>query len=265
MKTNSQAAGGDSTALPLLNIPYTIRFREGRAARAIRVHPTISTAKIVRLLRLQSPRPMLFVSGGATDMSSSDIQETRDIMQTVVARFAHERSLGVVDGGTASGVMAMMGAARRDHGYDFPLIGVSPLGLIAYPGYHNPKKEADLDSGHSHFVLIDSAEWGDETELYMALTHTLAGDRPRMGVLANGGQITRKEAYLATCVYDMQILVLADSGRFADELAAAVKRGASDNPTVRKIIRSGNVQVVSIHDGVEAVWDRLAAHFNKER
>lgn len=251
--------------LPPLNQPYEIVFHDGRSARAVRIDPTLEPARILRLLDASPPRPVLFVSGGATDMSSQDISDTRALVESAVAGFAQKHQLGVIDGGTSSGVMAMIGAVRRARRYTFPLIGVAPVGLIDYPGYANPKREGSLDSGHSHFALVNAAEWGSESQAYMGLCRALSGEgaQAAMGIIVNGGKITQKEAYLATCVYQMPILVMAGSGRFADDLAGAFERGSSDDPVIQQILASGRVEITSIHDSADAVQKRLAAYFEQ--
>jgi hypothetical protein len=258
--------GGDPLpVLPPLNQPYEIIFHDGRSARAVRVEPTFDPARILRLLNVAPPRPTLFVSGGATDMSEQDRQALQAMFTGVVAPFAESAGLAVIDGGTSSGVMGMIGQARLNGGYTFLLIGAAPVGLIAYPGYDNPRREGELDSGHSHFALVDADRWGDETGAYMGMCRALAGEgtHPTVGIIVNGGKITQKEAHLATCVYHFPVLVLAGSGRFADELAAAVMAGDSADPVIAQIIASGQVELASIHDDSAAIRQRLAAHFAK--
>lgn len=243
-----------------LNQPFAIIFPDGSSARAVRVCPTEPIPHILNWLQLTGPRPMLFVSGGATDMAAWDMAATREIIEGV-ARFAQRTGVGIVDGGTSSGVMGILGTVRRQRGYTFPLIGIAPRGLIAYPGYTNHAEVSQLDSGHSHFVLVEANRWDSVSESFIQLPYALADGRQRLGLVINGGMFTKNEAYLATCKYRMPVVALAGSGRFADELAAAITTRRADNPITAQIIESGQVQLASMHSGAQAIVAQLAAYF----
>jgi hypothetical protein len=215
-------------------------------------------------LGIKEPRPAIFISGGAAAMSQQDIEKTQKIMTDGVARFAEERQLVVIDGGTDSGVMGMVGKARKERGYTFPLIGCAPLGKVEFPGYVNPAKEGSLDDGHSHFVLVNGKEWGDESEMIVKLTHSVSGvgGKLGLGILINGGKISRQDVYLATTKdLSLPILVMEGSGRFADELASATKTGQTNERMLRAIILRGDIQLINTDEGPDGVYQRLRQHF----
>lgn len=247
---------------------FTIDFGEGRIAPAIRVEKGSDAQEIVTHFGLVSPRPTIFISGGAGMMSDEDIERTRAIIVDGVATFADKYHITIVDGGTESGVMKMIGDARLHHDFKFPLIGVSPDGLISYPGYQNPNEQANLENGHSHFVLVEGENWGDESQMIVNLTRAIAAGQPMIGLLINGGKIAEQDVYIATAKATaherIPILVLEGSGRTADNISTAFRTGETQSAIIRAIVTGGDIRLTSIAEGAEAMFQKLEEHFQKQ-
>lgn len=246
---------------------FEIKFKEGHTATAVKVETDTPVTDILRVLGIPTPTASLFISGGAGGMSDEDVEKTRLIMDQGVAKFAAEHEIIVIDGGTESGVMQMVGEARLNHHYGFPLIGVAPAGKVSYPGHRNPHSEAELDSNHSHFVLVNTDDWGGESQMIVDLTRKVSGNRKKqaLGVLINGGKIAQQDIYLATAKGDQNIpiLVLEGSGRFAEELATAFRTGYANQSILKAIISGGDIKLLATGEGVETMWEKLDSHFNK--
>ncbi|MCU0497109.1 MAG: hypothetical protein MUF87_07145 [Anaerolineae bacterium] len=252
--------------LPTQHARFEITFANGNTAGCIRVNPGSDPQTILTTLGIFGQTPTIFITGGASQMSQEDLQKTREIM-AMVAQFAQDQGATVIDGGTESGVMQMIGEARKAHGHRFNLIGTCPWGKIAYPGYQNPEEEAQLDSNHSHFVLVEGNEWGDESEMILQLTHAISGHgkMAALGILINGGRIAKQEVYLAaTKQYKLPILVLEGSGRFADEIATAFKTGRANQRIIQAILAGGDIQLISTNEGAEAIREKLSSRFKRE-
>lgn len=245
------------------NTRFVMKFNNGQHAEAIRVKADVKPGEVIKNLSLPYG-PCIFITGGAGDMKPDDIRRTQEIMQAV-ADFAQEHHCCVVDGGTEAGVMQMVGAARRSRHHDFTLVGVAPYGLVSYPGHINPNEQAQLEDSHSHFVLVDGDDWGTESEMLIKLTKKLSMDNTFsvMGILINGGNITRREVTYAT-QNKLPLLVLEGSGRFADEVATAFRTGKAKQTILRAILAGGDIQLVSTLDGPEAVRKKLEQHFAKK-
>jgi predicted Rossmann-fold nucleotide-binding protein len=84
----------------------------------------------------------LILIGGADATEPERLDELRAFLATV-ARHCERTGTSVVDGGTDSGVMRLVGEARAAIGGTFPLIGVGPPGGIGRP----PKDGAPLRPG----------------------------------------------------------------------------------------------------------------------
>ena len=245
---------------------FIVRFSDSKYAPAVRIPPDGNAQDIIKMFGLSTPRPVIFITGGASKMSDEDIQRTQKLVEDGIARFASKYRLTVVDGGTEAGVMEMLGAARRKNKYNFPLIGVSPEGLVKYPGHEATHDDAAaLDAGHSHFVLVESDEWGGESQMIVNLTRAIAGrQKPMLGILINGGQIAERDVYLATAKGDDSIpmLIIDGSGRTADSVASAYKTQRTDSAIIRAIIKGGDIRLTALSEGVPALWQHLKTHFH---
>ncbi|PYK19716.1 MAG: hypothetical protein DME55_04275, partial [Verrucomicrobia bacterium] len=105
---------------------------------------------------------------------------------------------------------------------------------------------ASLEPNHSHFILVESDEWGGETGTMFKVAKAL--NVPVATMLINGGQIAGSEA-LQSVRNGWQLFVIEGSGRFADELSAAVRDGQfAKSVEVSEIARSGRVALFHVND-----------------
>lgn len=249
--------------MTLRNKRFIIPFEHGQAAYAVHVSRRFDPAWVAKSLNFYEPRPAIYVTGGAKEMSEEDMYATRRIIEKGLARFAEEQGAVVIDGGTNVGVPALVGDARRKNRYRFPLIGVAPLELVRYPGYENDDG-GPLNHGHSHFVLTTGDEFGDESDMITRLTYQLSGNGqlPAFGVLINGGKVTREEVYARTTSekFSFPLFVIEGTGRFADILARAFHAGQTDDRQINAIITKGKLSVISISDGPEQFYEKLMAY-----
>jgi hypothetical protein len=175
-----------------------------------------------------------------------------------VAPVAAELGALIIDGGTQSGVMAMMGEAVARSPGTCQLLGIAPEGKIAHPkisGASAASNSTPLEPNHSHFVLVKSNEWGGETGKMLELAR--ASNAPIVAILVNGGAIAADEA-LQSVRNGWQLLVIEGSGRFADEVSAAVRDGQSaKSAELSEIVRSGRVALFHVDDPADKLRDEL--------
>lgn len=247
----------------LRNKRFVIPFEHGQAAFAVHVSRRFDPAWVAKTLGFHEPRLTIYVTGGAKEMSDEDMRATRRIVENGLARFAEDHNAVVIDGATNVGIPALVGDARRKNHYRFPLLGIAPMDLVQYPGYDNDDG-GPLNEGHSHFVLTTVDEFGDESEMITHLTYQISGggQKPALGILINGGKVTREEVYTRTTSerFSFPLFVIEGTGRFADLLARAVQTGESDDSQLRAILKKGRVSVISISDGPEQFYDKLHAY-----
>ncbi len=246
--------------------PFTITFDGGVQARAVYTPRFGDPGSILQGLSLKHS-PVIFIIGGAGLMEEESVDQIRKMVENGLAKFAEERQVTIIDGGTAAGVMELIGEARQRSGYTFPLVGVAPFSQIEYPGHKLDTSKAILDKGHSHFVLTDGAEFGDESDMIAMLATALSYDRrlPALGLVINGGQITQREVYMRSASGQMvfPLLVLEGSGRFADELSEAARTRIlpPDNADQFRQVLAADVQFIRVREGADALRERLVNYF----
>lgn len=244
---------------------FTIPFAGGQRPRpAVRVSRSAAPRHVITALDLPHPTHTILISGGASRMEAQTVSILRAPIEDGLVRFLGSRSISLIDGGSTSGIMPLLGAARARRNYSFPLIGVAPEALVGYPGHALPDSPVELDAAHSHFVLTDGDGFGAESELMIRLAYTLSGrgTQKRLLIVVNGGDIVRKEAHLcSTREPRFPLLVLEGSGRFADALSAARQTGSSD-PLIREILDQGIVHFLPVKAGADNLYRWLENFFD---
>jgi hypothetical protein len=235
-----------------------IAFDNGNRAVAVTASRDTNAQTILTALDLAQPHALIMVFGGAKGLDDSRKARLAELFRDAIAPAAAELGALIIDQGTQSGVVAMMGEAVARSPGRRQLLGIAPAGNVAYPGRPS---NADIEDGvplepnHSHFVLVESNEWGGETRKMFDLAR--ASNAPIVAILVNGSAIAADEA-LQSVRNGWQLLVVEGSGRFADELSAAVRDGQfAKSAEVNQIARSGRVALFHIGDAAEKLRDEL--------
>ena len=194
---------------------------DGRQALAVRVDSEVSAAAVAEALELPAARGVLLLSGGAGLMPNRALDHLSASFRAIGEVLAQEE-VTVIDGGTQAGVMTLMGEALARAGRTAPHIGVLPAQAEVEPG--GPRGEDTLEPHHSHFVLLDSDQWGAESQLMSDLASYLAGQASSLVLLASGGDVALLDTE-CNVRQGREIVVLAGSGRLADEITDAVRDG----------------------------------------
>ena len=206
---------------------------------------------------VQRDRPVVVLVGGAAGLADADAGALSAVMQGAVVPAVVRHGAVVVDGGTDSGVMRLIGRARAAAGAGFPLVGVAAEGTVRLPGVPAPSADAaDLEPHHTAVLLVPGEEWGDEAPWIPQVAAAIAGRAASVTVLVNGGEIAYTD--VTGSLGDARpVVVLAGSGRTADAIANASAGGDGDRRAV-EIAASPLVRVVDMTDGA-AIADALDA------
>ncbi len=235
-----------------------ITFENGNRAVVVMAPRDASVKEILDALEIASPRAVILLFGGAAGLDESRKAHLATLFADGVTPVAAELGALIIDGGTQSGVMAIMGEAVARHPGTCQLLGIAPKGKIAHPeiaGASAVSHGAALEPHHSHFVLVESAEWGGETGKMLQVAR--AFNVPSVAILVNGGAIAADEA-LQSVRNGWQLLVIEGSGRFADEVSAAVRDSQSAKSTeVSEIAHSGRVALFNVDDAAQKLKDQL--------
>jgi hypothetical protein len=226
--------------------PFILEFTDGSRATAVRVSTPDEIPSALTELGLIAPRPTLVVVGGAGGLEEADVERLRALFTAaIVPAIAAHGGLGV-DGGTLSGVMRLFGESRAATGADFPLIGVLAEGTVQLPGDENRSERAELESRHTHFVLVPGDQWGDESPWIPRVAGVLAGGAPSVTVLFNGGRIALDDVE-HSLEAGRKVIVVAGSGRSADALAAALDGEPADE-RIAGLAASGMIRALPVDD-----------------
>lgn len=201
-----------------------------RLAQAMWVSSQVPKHEALRRYGFVEPHPVMVIIGGAgvldRDLAKNPSLKTalQSFFQEVLAPLAQTQGLIVMDGGTKSGVISLMGESRVAIAAEFPLIGVVPQGKAQLPGQPSTGATSthNLEPNHTHFFLIPGDQWGQESPWLADFATLIAAEQqPVLTVLMNGGptSLVDLQANLAAgCL----VVIVKGSGRLADQVGAAV-------------------------------------------
>lgn len=201
-------------------------------ARRIRIVGTDEIAAALDSARLRTDRAVIVLVGGADGMDEQELRTVAQLLRDEVVPVAERRDAVVIDGGTDSGVMQLIGRARSALGGRFPLIGVAAEGTVVVPGAGPTSPDAvELEPNHTLFLLVPGTQWGDESRWMMDVARVVAGRRRSVTVLINGGEIAYTDvAESLSC--GQPVVVIAGSGGTADAIAGARAGDGHDHRAV---------------------------------
>ena len=226
--------------------PFKISFASGLTAVGIEISSYEELAQLSANLGIRPSRPTVALIGGAGGLQGREFENLRPLFVSELAPLADGLSANIVDGGTDAGVMGLMGEARASTHGSFNLIGVAAEGTVALPGLANPEGQAAaLNAYHTHFVFVPGSHWGDESPWLARVAGSLADGAPSVTLLVNGGETARQDVAQSLDL-NRRIIVLAGSGRLADELAS--------RPSLSPLIT-----VVDISTGTSGLRSALSA------
>lgn len=130
-------------------------------ASRIRIASTDEIAAALDSAGLRLDRAVIVLVGGAGTMGEKEFETVAQALRDEVVPVAERRDAVVIDGGTDSGVMQLIGRARSTLGGRFPLMGVALEGTVLVPGAGAPSPDAvKLEPNHTLFLLVPGTQWG---------------------------------------------------------------------------------------------------------
>ena len=170
------------------------------------------------LLPRSGSEPVVVVCGGAGELDDKVLAFATEVLGPAVARSAELAHAVVVDGGLASGVMAVMGDARASRPGAMPvLLGVTPAGKVTLPDRPGGDRML-LDRHHSHVILANTVGGGGEASPLIDVVTTLADGAPVVMVLAGGGEVARAQVE-AGVRHGWPVFVIEGTGGLAERIA----------------------------------------------
>lgn len=214
----------------------------------LRVHEIGELETSLAAAGIPMDRPALVLVGGAAGLDDDVEGQVYELLARHLVPMVDRVGAVMVTGGTDAGVMRAAGRARETTGASFALVGVVAAGTMDDPG---------LEPHHTHAVVVPGDCWGDESPWLSQVAKAVAGGRAGSAtVLVNGGQITLADAGRSLDA-GRQLIVLAGTGRAADDIASAQDSGTTDGPGA-EIAASDLTQVLPLSDP-EGVIDAVAS------
>jgi hypothetical protein len=196
---------------------------------------------------VERDRPVVVLVGGAGGMEERDYEMLAEVMREAVLPAVVRGGAVVVDGGTDSGVMRLIGRARSAAAACFPLLGVAAEGTVTVAGAAPLSADAaDLEPNHTAFLLVPGSTWGDEAPWITNVASAIAGPHATVTILVNGGEIAYTDV-TGSLASGRPVVVLAGSGRTADAIARAAA-GSDGDRRATEIAASPLVRVVDMAD-----------------
>ncbi len=244
-----------------------ILFSNGNKALAVTAPANTPATDVLKTLGFQQPKALIIVIGDANEFDDSLKARLKFLCNLGIARVAAEGEAVIIDGGTQAGIMEMMGQAVAEQGRQSILLGVAPSGIVTYPGGPvggSISQSAPLDPNHSHFVLVEGNNWGDETSMMYKLVDELGKKIPVLAILVGGGEIAKHEAW-QTVQRRWPLIVIKGAGGTADTIATLWEKkktqqrndtASSPDPELTEIIDKGDVHLFPL-DGTVEQFEKL--------
>jgi hypothetical protein len=231
----------------------TIYFTNSQSPCVFPYKPS-DLAKAIQELQLDGGYPVIVLIGGVIDDDQAEATQ-RAIYS--IAEIAEGMKAIVICGGTDMGVMAAIGQIRKLKHYEFPLVGIAPEKLVAWPGGRHStkflwwgKKRWQLEPHYSHFILVPGSHFGDESPWIAAAAALLSQEHQSVTILINGGEISRKDIELSLEV-GRPVIALSRTGRLADEYSNDMDRNklitvvsANDEQRIIEVVQ----KALSVHE-----------------
>ncbi len=252
-----------------------IRFPNGNQAKLIAPPADAAPEDTLETLEIAQAKALIVVAGGAATldeaMAADEVLASRltQLFSRGIARAAIDVGATIIDGGTHSGVMKLMGQGIADRDRAAPLIGVSPAGKVTYPGGPEEgsiENSAPLDPDHSHFVLAPADDWGDESDLLFDLAEEIGQEIPIVTVLGGSHpESIAEDEVLRSVRQGWPVVVLQGSGSLPDGIAAWWQKRKEDksvfipDPVMAEIIADGDIHMFPIDAPAEQLQREIVA------
>jgi hypothetical protein len=245
-----------------------IRFSNGNRAQVVLSPIDARVTDLLHVLSLPQPGALIVIAGGASQMDKRVSEELAPLFTGGIAHVAASLDALIIDGGTQTGVMALIGQGVAQQQNKPALLGVVPAGIVTYPGKSTEKTSSEavpLDPNHSHFVLVETDEWGGETETMYELVQVFSQNSPSIAILINGGGIAKREV-LHNVRQRRPIIIIEGSGRFADDIAGMVhnKSISPAEPELAEIITDGDLYLFPLTTSAAELEQLIQRLLNKQ-
>jgi hypothetical protein len=253
--------------------PQEVSLSGGKKAKLLFTPGNGDTVQLLNSLELEQSEALIIVVGSTSSLEEPLRRRLLQLFGRGLARAARQTKAVVFDGGTASGIISVLGKGLAEHSPDTPYLGVALREKVIIPQTDlvvsaNVKSgKHELEPHHTHFVLVEGENWGDETEAFFKLAAVLGQTRPVVTVLAGGGEVSRNEVVRSVRL-GWPVVILKGTGRTADKIAeeyekyeTARQQGGAlpliEEPELAEIVAEGDLHYISINEDSTEKLERL--------
>jgi len=236
------AAPADDSAVSAPPATQTINFANKNQARLVVAAPASDTASLTTALGIAPPEIVLLLFGDTEQTSKTAQAHLVQLFSRGIARTLAQMNALIIDSGRDSGISALAGQSVEDRGRKTPLLGIAPAALVTYPGKKGAPNAEPLEPNHTHFLLTDGAEWGEETDTVFELADSLA-ETSSVAALVIGGDDTTKKQVLQTVRRGWPVIALKGSGGVTDQIVKLDQQRPQfiSDPDLAEIIIDGKI------------------------
>jgi hypothetical protein len=216
----------------------TVRFPNGHEALLAHVDQDTPANAVIAALKLPQPNALACLNGGTAELSDDLKADLSRLLADGLARVAAEYAITLLTGGTDAGIFSLLGDGLAKWERKAPCIGVTPAAPVTWPG--REKGDTPLEPHHSHFVVVEGKEWGDETRTMYSVAQALGRDCPSIAVFAGGGDVTLREMQ-ANVDHGREMILVAGSGRKTDAVLDILAGSNTSDRALQEIASKGRI------------------------
>lgn len=237
----------------------TIHFANEHEALLVHVRRDTPADQIIAALKLPRPRGLICLNGGTAKLSEDLKMQLRRLLVDSLARVAAENAITLVTGGTDAGIFSLLGEGLAKWGREAPCLGVTPSTPVTWPG--RSQGQTPLEPHHSHFIVVDGKDWGDEMQTMYSVVQSLSQDCASIAVFAGGGNVTLREMR-ANVEQGREMILIAGSGRSTDAVLDIHAGSTSSVQALQEIASKGRIVRFEIERGPEQFTRLLESHIS---
>lgn len=210
--------------------------------------------RLMTRLGLKPRQKLIVLNGGTAKLEPEVASQLGEVLIDGLAQMAASENIMFITGGTNAGVFNLLGQGLQKWKHDTPCIGVFVKQLACEQ--ENQVDKAQLESHHSHFVMVDGTKWGDERDIMYKLIGYMANYMTVLNVYAGGGELTIREMQAAV-EQDCKMLLIGGSGRATDKVLAAHQGQPINDERLKDIAKHPKLHSVQLKDGVDSFQTTL--------
>jgi hypothetical protein len=235
---------------------------DGKQFILITAGPAANDMQLAEASGIKGKPAGILLFGGADTLEQQLSSNIAGLFANSLLPAATTAKAFILDGGTASGVMALIGQTSADQGFDQPLVGISPEQLVSYPEKTGTGL-IPLELHHSHQVVVISInKWDAATETIFKLARASQADL--LVVVVGGGSVTATEV-LQAVQQQLPILVISGSGGFADQLTEAhSKTQLPADQGLQTILKDGDLYFCNLNDPAAVTRGTIGRFLGRE-